>query len=368
MNEEDAQDLAEADRGESQIDARKAQRRDADCERHGSGRQHGGGEDEREGKAEMQAEQRRGIGPDPHEGRLAERQLADRQNDIHAEREQPVDAERDEQALIGPEEIVEVKARHVGRSSGFIAAIDFGEAAKELGAMVRPPVPGIVAPRISSKFAHRRPARSAAPSRPRGRPSGIDGRPGPPRARCGGRRGRLKESRPKHDRWASKRIGGPLRGGGETVRSPRGRIPAPFAGRAIKPAHVHLRSPGRKSFAPARQLGSAGWAFGAQSGYIWKTPFLIEQTGKTMNDAAKLIELDQRIAVVRENIRELTEQAAAYSGASDRVARRRPDRRAGSPTGRTSQRAGRAGAIGFNAQKHRGQGLRVVRDDKKKAR
>ena len=36
-----------------------------------------------------------------------------------------------------------------------------------------------------------------------------------------------------------------------------------------------------------------------------------------MNDAAKLIELDQRIAVVRENIRELTEQAAAYSGASD---------------------------------------------------
>ncbi len=36
-----------------------------------------------------------------------------------------------------------------------------------------------------------------------------------------------------------------------------------------------------------------------------------------MNDAAKLIELDQRIAIVRENIRELTEQAAAYSGASD---------------------------------------------------
>ncbi len=38
-----------------------------------------------------------------------------------------------------------------------------------------------------------------------------------------------------------------------------------------------------------------------------------------MNDAAKLIELDQRIAVVRENIRELTEQAAAYSGASDEL-------------------------------------------------
>jgi hypothetical protein len=36
-----------------------------------------------------------------------------------------------------------------------------------------------------------------------------------------------------------------------------------------------------------------------------------------MSDAAKLIELDERIAAIRENIRELTEQAAAYSGATD---------------------------------------------------
>ncbi len=36
-----------------------------------------------------------------------------------------------------------------------------------------------------------------------------------------------------------------------------------------------------------------------------------------MSDAATLIELDERIAAVRENIRELTEQAAAYSGAGD---------------------------------------------------
>jgi hypothetical protein len=33
--------------------------------------------------------------------------------------------------------------------------------------------------------------------------------------------------------------------------------------------------------------------------------------------AATLAELDTRIAAVRENIRELTEQAAAYSGAED---------------------------------------------------
>ena len=32
---------------------------------------------------------------------------------------------------------------------------------------------------------------------------------------------------------------------------------------------------------------------------------------------ATLEELDQRIAIVRDNIRELTEQAAAYSGAQD---------------------------------------------------
>jgi hypothetical protein len=36
-----------------------------------------------------------------------------------------------------------------------------------------------------------------------------------------------------------------------------------------------------------------------------------------MTDPAELAELDRRILVVRENIRVLTEQAAAYSGAAD---------------------------------------------------
>jgi hypothetical protein len=36
-----------------------------------------------------------------------------------------------------------------------------------------------------------------------------------------------------------------------------------------------------------------------------------------MADPAKLTELEQRIRAVRENIRVLTEQAAAYSGAAD---------------------------------------------------
>ena len=36
-----------------------------------------------------------------------------------------------------------------------------------------------------------------------------------------------------------------------------------------------------------------------------------------MADAAKLQDLDERIALTRNNIRELTEQAAAFSGAGD---------------------------------------------------
>lgn len=36
-----------------------------------------------------------------------------------------------------------------------------------------------------------------------------------------------------------------------------------------------------------------------------------------MADPEALAEIDQRIAIVRENLRELIEQAAAYSGAAD---------------------------------------------------
>ena len=39
--------------------------------------------------------------------------------------------------------------------------------------------------------------------------------------------------------------------------------------------------------------------------------------GGTRADSAQLAELDRRIGQVRENIRVLTEQAAAYSGAAD---------------------------------------------------
>ncbi len=35
------------------------------------------------------------------------------------------------------------------------------------------------------------------------------------------------------------------------------------------------------------------------------------------DNAATLIEIDKRIAIIRDNLRELVEQAAAYSGAGD---------------------------------------------------
>ena len=46
-------------------------------------------------------------------------------------------------------------------------------------------------------------------------------------------------------------------------------------------------------------------------------PAVLSRIGGFMADPVKLAEVDRRILVVRENIRVLTEQAAAYSGAAD---------------------------------------------------
>jgi hypothetical protein len=50
-----------------------------------------------------------------------------------------------------------------------------------------------------------------------------------------------------------------------------------------------------------------------------------------MSQASTLIDLEARIAAIRENIRELTEQAAAYSGATDELVQptESPSRKAG---------------------------------------
>ena len=43
----------------------------------------------------------------------------------------------------------------------------------------------------------------------------------------------------------------------------------------------------------------------------------MKRTKPSTTDSAKAAELDTRIAALRENLRELVEQAAGYSGASD---------------------------------------------------
>jgi hypothetical protein len=45
--------------------------------------------------------------------------------------------------------------------------------------------------------------------------------------------------------------------------------------------------------------------------------FEVSQQGDVMADSESLSELDRRIAAVRENLRVLMEQSAAYSGAAD---------------------------------------------------
>jgi hypothetical protein len=52
-----------------------------------------------------------------------------------------------------------------------------------------------------------------------------------------------------------------------------------------------------------------------------------QKTGMTMADTEALAEIDQRIAVLRDNLRQLVEQAAGYSGAEDEE--RNADRIAG---------------------------------------
>ncbi len=100
-----AQHLAEPDRRDREIDARQPQRRPTDREREGGRcdarrRQH-----RPERPMQVQRQQRRGIGADAHERRLPKRELPDREHDIHRQRQQPVDPERMDQVLIGPEEI-----------------------------------------------------------------------------------------------------------------------------------------------------------------------------------------------------------------------------------------------------------------------
>jgi hypothetical protein len=54
------------------------------------------------------------------------------------------------------------------------------------------------------------------------------------------------------------------------------------------------------------------------AGPAWHlTPLRLERTGMIMADQADLAEIERHIAVLRDNLRQLVEQAAGYSGAED---------------------------------------------------
>ena len=104
---ERAQHFAEPDRGDGEIDAGKPHRGRADGEREDHRRHAGGRQHEPERPVQLERHQRGGIGAEPHERGLAERELPDREHHVHREREQAVDAEPVDQVLVGPEKIVE---------------------------------------------------------------------------------------------------------------------------------------------------------------------------------------------------------------------------------------------------------------------
>jgi NAD(P)-dependent dehydrogenase (short-subunit alcohol dehydrogenase family) len=78
---------------------------------------------------------------------------------------------------------------------------------------------------------------------------------------------------------------------------------------SVKAAIGALTRPRKVGFSTRRQA------------ICWRRRFLgrfkSSKIGRTMSHAETLIDLEARIAAIRENIRELTEQAAAYSGATD---------------------------------------------------
>ena len=73
------------------------------------------------------------------------------------------------------------------------------------------------------------------------------------------------------------------------------------------PPRVRVRTPPR--------CGAAAVSFGPASGYSRKPRF--RGTDHERRPVPSLAELDRRIAIARDNIRQLIEQAAAFSGAED---------------------------------------------------
>jgi hypothetical protein len=57
--------------------------------------------------------------------------------------------------------------------------------------------------------------------------------------------------------------------------------------------------------------------FASRAGVLWYAPIVPASFEASMADQAALAEIEKRIQVVEDNLRQLVEQAAAYSGAAD---------------------------------------------------
>ena len=86
--------LPEAERRHGQVDARQAQGRHPDHQCHRPGSSAAERQGCREGPAEVQRQQRGGVGADAHEGRVAEREQAAGEGQPDRQGEQRIDADR----------------------------------------------------------------------------------------------------------------------------------------------------------------------------------------------------------------------------------------------------------------------------------
>jgi len=111
----DADDLAEPDRGDGEIHAAEAEDREAEGQRECGGESRTEHQAERERDAEAHAEERRTVGADGHERGIAERELPSVERDPDRQREQRVDADDPDRRLVDAEEFAE--GIHYARST-----------------------------------------------------------------------------------------------------------------------------------------------------------------------------------------------------------------------------------------------------------
>src|SRR2546428_798634 len=103
--EDDSHDLAERERRDSQVHAAEAEHGEPKRSSERRGRDRAGGERERERRAQVTAEQRRGVRADRHEGGVPERELTRVEREPDRERKQRVNADDRERRRIGGQEV-----------------------------------------------------------------------------------------------------------------------------------------------------------------------------------------------------------------------------------------------------------------------